>query len=80
MYPPGAQTVVTVPAIARRWEGEARPHHFQGVATVVTKLLCLVQPDNQLVWTERLSAGRLSPTTGEGPQPSRPTDRPSHGA
>ena len=46
MYPPGAQTVVTVPAIARRWEGEARPHHFQGVATVVTKLLCLIQPDN----------------------------------
>ena len=45
MYPPGAQTVVTVPVIARRWEGEVRPHHFQGVATVVTKLLCLVQPD-----------------------------------
>ena len=46
MYPPGAQTVVTVPALARRWEGEARPHHFQGVATIVTKLLCLVQPDS----------------------------------
>ncbi|HRC42606.1 MAG TPA: pantoate--beta-alanine ligase [Nitrospira sp.] len=45
MYPTGAQTVVTVPGIARRWEGEARPHHFQGVATVVTKLLSLVQPD-----------------------------------
>lgn len=45
MYPAGSQTVVTVPSIARRWEGEARPHHFQGVATVVTKLLCLIQPD-----------------------------------
>ncbi len=45
MYPPGAQTAVTVPALARRWEGEARPHHFQGVATIVTKLLCLIQPD-----------------------------------
>lgn len=45
MYPPGSQTIVTVPAIARRWEGEARPQHFQGVATVVTKLLCLIQPD-----------------------------------
>lgn len=45
MYPPGAQTVVTVPAVAHRWEGAARPHHFQGVATIVTKLLCLVQPD-----------------------------------
>lgn len=45
MYPEGAQTTVTVPALARRWEGEARPLHFQGVATVVTKLLSLVQPD-----------------------------------
>ena len=45
MYPPGNQTIVMVPQVARRWEGEARPHHFQGVATVVTKLLCLVQPD-----------------------------------
>jgi pantoate--beta-alanine ligase len=45
MYPAGSQTVVTVPSIARRWEGEARPHHFQGVATIVTKLLCLIQPD-----------------------------------
>jgi pantoate--beta-alanine ligase len=45
MYPPGDQTIVTVPGLARRWEGEARPHHFQGVATVVTKLLCLIQPD-----------------------------------
>lgn len=46
MYPAASQTVVTVPAMARRWEGEARPHHFQGVATIVTKLLSLVQPDN----------------------------------
>ncbi len=45
MYPPDAQTIVSVPALARLWEGEARPHHFQGVATIVTKLLGLVQPD-----------------------------------
>lgn len=45
MYPPGSQTIVTVPALSRRWEGEARPYHFQGVATIVTKLLSLVQPD-----------------------------------
>ncbi len=44
MYPVGFQTVVTVPAIATRWEGEARPHHFAGVATVVTKLFGLVRP------------------------------------
>ncbi|MCP9464820.1 MAG: pantoate--beta-alanine ligase [Nitrospira sp.] len=44
MYPKGYQTVVTVSKIAQRWEGERRPHHFQGVATVVTKLFGIVQP------------------------------------
>lgn len=44
MYPGGFQTVVSVPSIARRWEGEARPHHFPGVATVVTKLFGIVRP------------------------------------
>jgi len=44
MYPEGFQTTVTVPALARRWEGAARPHHFAGVATVVTKLFGVVRP------------------------------------
>ncbi|MCP9456298.1 MAG: pantoate--beta-alanine ligase [Nitrospira sp.] len=44
MYPKGYQTVVMVSEITRRWEGERRPHHFQGVATVVTKLFRIVQP------------------------------------
>ena len=44
MYPEGFQSIVTVPALARRWEGEARPHHFAGVATVVTKLFGMVRP------------------------------------
>ncbi|TKS60714.1 MAG: pantoate--beta-alanine ligase [Nitrospira sp.] len=44
MYPEGFQTTVTVPALARRWEGEARPQHFSGVATVVTKLFGIVHP------------------------------------
>jgi pantoate--beta-alanine ligase len=48
MYPRGFQAVVTVPAIAQRWEGEARPHHFQGVATVVTKLFGMVRPHRAL--------------------------------
>jgi pantoate--beta-alanine ligase len=48
MYPKGFQTVVTVPSVARRWEGETRPHHFGGVATVVTKLFGVVRPD--VVW------------------------------
>lgn len=45
IYPPGFQTSVSVPSLARRWEGEARPGHFEGVATVVTKLLGLIRPD-----------------------------------
>lgn len=44
MYPKGFQTTVAVPAIAKRWEGESRPHHFGGVATVVTKLFGMVRP------------------------------------
>jgi pantoate--beta-alanine ligase len=44
IYPDGFQTMVSVPKLARRWEGEQRPGHFDGVATVVTKLLTLVRP------------------------------------
>ncbi|MDR4465141.1 MAG: pantoate--beta-alanine ligase [Nitrospira sp.] len=44
MYPEGFQTIVTLPTIARRWEGEVRPHHFSGVATIVTKLFGIVRP------------------------------------
>ena len=44
MYPNDFQTSVSLPAIARRWEGEVRPHHFSGVATVVTKLFGIVRP------------------------------------
>ncbi|RPH81100.1 MAG: pantoate--beta-alanine ligase [Nitrospiraceae bacterium] len=44
MYPEGFQTVVTVPSIAKRWEGASRPHHFGGVAIVVTKLFGMVRP------------------------------------
>ncbi len=44
IYPDGFQTTVSVPKLARRWEGEQRPGHFEGVTTVVTKLLTLVRP------------------------------------
>jgi len=45
MYPPGATTTVSVGGVAKPLEGERRPGHFDGVATVVTKLFNIVQPD-----------------------------------
>ncbi len=38
MYPPGFATTVTVSGLTARWEGEHRPGHFAGVATVCCKL------------------------------------------
>ena len=45
MYPPGFATTVSVEGLSDRWDGEARAGHFDGVATVVAKLLCAVRPD-----------------------------------
>jgi pantoate--beta-alanine ligase len=45
MYPPGATTRVRVGDVSEPLEGKARPGHFEGVATVVTKLFAAVQPD-----------------------------------
>jgi len=45
VYPTGFSTVVRPGAIAAPLEGEHRPGHFDGMATVVTRLLGLVQPD-----------------------------------
>jgi len=45
MYPPGSQTTVQVGGVAKPLEGERRPGHFDGVATVVLKLFDIVQPD-----------------------------------
>ena len=45
MYPPGATTRVRVGGVAEPLEGAARPGHFEGVATVVTKLFAAVGPD-----------------------------------
>lgn len=45
MYPPGFQTAVTVTRVTQLLEGASRPTHFQGVTTVVGKLLNIFAPD-----------------------------------
>lgn len=44
MYPPDFQTAVTVADVSRPLEGQSRPTHFSGVATVVAKLFNIIQP------------------------------------
>jgi pantoate--beta-alanine ligase len=44
IYPPGFSTYVSVDGLSERLEGRSRPGHFRGVATVVLKLLEMVQP------------------------------------
>lgn len=45
IYPPDATTTISVGGVARPLEGERRPGHFEGVATIVAKLFNIVQPD-----------------------------------
>jgi len=83
VYPPGFATSVEVAGVTDRLEGAARgAEHFRGVATVVTKLLCMTMPDvayfgqkdaQQLVVIRRLVADldlpvriEVGPTVREG--------------
>jgi len=45
MYPTGAVTWVTVEGLSDRLDGRSRPGHFRGVATVVSKLFHIIEPD-----------------------------------
>ena len=59
MYPDGFDTHVDVGRIAERLEGEARPGHFRGVATVVCKLLSIVRPDRAYFGSKDAQQGLL---------------------
>ena len=45
MYPSSHETTVDVGSVAHLFEGERRPGHFKGVATVVLKLFGITTPD-----------------------------------
>ena len=83
MYPAGFATTVQVGGVAADLEGEYRPGHFEGVATVVTKLLLQVLPDaaffgekdfQQLLTIRRLAADLDIPVAVEGVPTARESD------
>jgi len=49
IYPEGFSTYVTVEGLSEPMEGEFRPGHFRGVATIITILFNIVRPDSAFV-------------------------------
>ena len=83
MYPPAEATTVTVGGPAERWESDARPGHFRGVATVCAKLFGQVRPDRayfgekdwqQLQVVKRMVADLLLPLEIVGIETVREAD------
>ena len=85
VYPRGLElsTRVEVPELSRILEGEFRPGHFQGVATVVAKLFNIVEPDiavfgqkdyQQLAVVRRLAADLCMPVEIVGAPTVRESD------
>jgi pantoate--beta-alanine ligase len=71
IYPPGFATEVRVGRLGSLWDGEHRPGHFDGVATVVARLLGLAQAEvalfgekdwQQLVIIRRMAVDLALPT------------------
>jgi cytidyltransferase-like protein len=75
MYPPGAATRVVVHEVADRLEGESRPGHFEGVATVVLKLLNACPPDR--AYFGQKDAQQVAVVTRRRPCSAEPCRRPT---
>jgi len=46
VYPENVPVIIVHPgSVGKEWEGSVRPHHFEGVLTVVAKLFNIVMPD-----------------------------------
>ncbi len=59
LYPPGFSTTVDPGPLSEIWEGAARPGHFRGVASIVLKLLNLVEPDALYLGQKDLQQARI---------------------
>ena len=71
LFPEGFATTISVKGVSGRWEGEHRPGHFDGVATIVAKLLLATLPQvaifgekdfQQLALIRRMTADLGIPT------------------
>ncbi len=83
MYPDGSSTTVSVGGVTIDMEGQHRPGHFDGVATVVSKLLAGIQPNRsyfgrkdaqQLAVVKALARDLAFPTTIVGMSAVRERD------
>jgi pantoate--beta-alanine ligase len=59
MYPGQANVTLKAGRMASDWEGRARPGHFDGVLTVVAKLLHIVQPETVVFGQKDLQQARI---------------------